>query len=345
MNDRRDDLAQAPRRLRAEGSEEDKRLLRAAALVPVPEAVKDGVRRALEARFADEASQTSGWRVRKIAAALALVLAAAGVAAAGWGPTLWQKLRGPSPAEKTHAAARAQNQPVDGVTAPKADLPPAPRPPATEAKLKVPTPPQAPTLQRPELDLPTFLSAGEAPERPATPPVVDPDRLIISRSGRAEVALVATAGRLRGEVRGRSLDLAFKDRSVSGRIGGDELQILGAGSERAVGHVGGKAIDFSFNPTDHGWRVDASLPNLNGRVRLDEGGLYFFPGCGEELQAVAGKPGNYQGICADGTSVRITLPRAFAQAAPAARLILLGMLLPEPDAGDPSKTPGLFPPP
>jgi hypothetical protein len=195
---------------------------------------------------------------------------------------------------------------------------------------------------QPGLELPDFLHGAIEPVRPPSPPPPR-TRLFIARSDRRDIDLEVTATSVRGQVRGRSVALTLAGNGLSGRIGDDEVIVHIFGSRRASGSVGGRELDFFFTPTDGGWLVDVQLPELDGHVRLEAGHLSFWPGCQTELGPVAHRPGAYEGTCSDETRTRIELPTPFLT--PMARLVVLGMLLPEPEPVLRGTVRGLFPPP
>jgi hypothetical protein len=328
-----------PERLGVSGTEEERRLLRAAQGVRVPDRIQDEVRRTIEARLTRA-------RRRWLFAGAGLLVAATATAAGL--PPLLQALRAP-PAMTTPPASGPGQHPV---IVPLAAAPP-PAPPERSAR---PHPPAAPEVavhpepapegprpvQAPELDLEGF----RRPAIPTTVPVQRPSsspRLVITRSDRAEIVLEATATTVRGRVRGATLDLTLRGKQLTGRIGDDAVAINIFGNRLAEGHAGGRDLVFRFTPTEHGWLVDASLPDVGGRVRLETDALSFRPGCDRELRAAADQPGLYEGVCSDDTRVRIWLPTAFDD--PLARMVVLGMLLPEPEAELRGRVRGLFPPP
>jgi hypothetical protein len=325
-----------PERLGIAGSDEERRLLRAAQSVPVPDRVKDQVRRAVEARMHPHPK-------RRLLLAAAGFLVAASAAAAGL-PPLWRALQGPAPRSLRQPAPPAQHPTV-------VPLPvPAPAPPPRPVASHVPRPaapqpieerPQPPTPLAPELDLQGFRQAAIEPVRPSAPPA--PGRLVIARSDRRLVTLEATATRVRGSMRGRAVALTLDGKDLTGHIGDDAVSIHIFLEREAHGHVGGRELHFTFTATDKGWIADASLPDIGGQVRLEPEMLSFRPGCDRALSPVANRPGVYAGTCSDDTRVRVELPGSFLD--PIARLVVLSMLLPEPEPMLRGQVPGLFPPP
>jgi hypothetical protein len=166
---------------------------------------------------------------------------------------------------------------------------------------------------------------------------------VIARSDRDVVELETTATTVRGSVRGRTVALTLEGKDLTGKIGEDAVNIHIFLEREAHGHVGGRELDFKFTPTDRGWVVDASLPDVGGQVRLEPEQLSFRPGCDRVLASAPNRPAGYVGTCADATHLRIDLPGSFLD--PIARLVVLSMLLPEPEPVLRGQVPGLFPPP
>jgi hypothetical protein len=350
-------------RLISGGSDEERRLLRAAQAVRVPERTREEVRRAVEARLHSPPHAPD----RRLRWAAAGVLVATAAAAAGL-PVAWRALRATRAPEPPPALPAPPPCPV---IVPVAPPPPAaaepalarlnPPGPAAAAAPHAPPPPTtanpapaAPPVSAPGLDLPGFLRGGAEPAPPpaATPPPPT-TRLVIARSDRREVSLEVTATAVRGEVRGRPVALTLKGNHLTGQIGGDAVNIHIFANRQASGSVGGRELEFTFIPTERGWLVDAALPDVLGRVRVDPDRLSFHPGCGRDLLLAPARPAVapavvvYQGTCSDDTRLRIELPPALPASSPGAmaRLVVLAMLLPEPDPDLRGHTPGLFPPP
>lgn len=309
-----------PERLTRTGTDDERRLLRAAQTTRVPASIETQVRRAVETRMHGGQAKRRWW----IAASGLLI---AGAAAAS-GAHIW---RTPVVAP---VATMSQSPP------PKPAEPPAPVPVPPAAVKATPVrrtskAPHTPGLGGPGLQL-RDLAAAEP--HPAPAPVA---HLVIARSDRASVSLEVGSGHVRGNVRGRAIALDLGPRDITGRIGDDQVSIHLFGLRRAEGTVGGRPVDFTFKPTERGWIVEASLPDVGGQVDLDDARIAFHPGCTNELPAVAGHPGRYDGTCSDGTHVQLDLPTF----EPLIRLVVLGMLLPEPDPILRGQLPGLFPPP
>jgi hypothetical protein len=327
-----------PERLGTTGSDEERRLLQAAQSVRVPDRIKDQVRRAVEARLQRRPPR------RRLLMATAGVLVAASAAAAGLAP-LWRALESPPPrVAPAPAPTLVQHPTILPLPAP----PPAPqthpvashavRPPAPETR------PAPPVPVSPELDLQGYLHAPiEVARPPAPPPPPPPARLLIERSDRRPVTMTATATTIRGSMRGRTVALTLEGKDLTGHIGEDAVSIHIFLDREAHGHVGGRELHFRFLATDTGWIVDSSLPDVGGQVRLEPGMLSFRPGCDRTLAPVANHPGLYEGTCSDDTRLRVEVPPGFLD--PIARLVVLSMLLPEPEPMLRGQVPGLFPPP
>jgi hypothetical protein len=148
---------------------------------------------------------------------------------------------------------------------------------------------------------------------------------------------------VRGSVRGRAVALTLDGKDLTGHIGDDAVSIHIFLQREAHGQVGGRDLHFTFTPTDKGWIADASLPDVGGQVRLEPEMLSFRPGCDRVLAPVANRAGAYAGTCSDESRMSIALPAVFLD--PIARLVVLSMLLPEPDPMLRGQVPGLFPPP
>jgi len=323
-----------PERLGITGTDDDRRLLRSAQSVRVPDRIKDQVRRAVELRMHPRP------RKRLLLAGAGLLVAAT-AAAAGLPPLLraWQS-PAPPPAQPAPPRPHPTIQPLPATDRP---APPAPTV-AAHAPRPAPEPPQPaapPPALAPELDLRGFLHPPVEASKPPPPP--PPARLVIERNDRKPASLEATATTVRGFVRGRSVALSLVGRELSGHIGDDAVSIHIFLNREAHGHVGGRELHFSFHPTDRGWIVEASLPDVGGQVRVEPGALAFRPGCDRDLLPVAGRPGAYEGTCSDDTRLRVEVPATLLD--PMARLVVLGMLLPEPEPMLRGQVPGLFPPP
>jgi hypothetical protein len=322
-----------PERLLHAGSDEERRLLRSAGDVRIPASVEDDVRRAVEARMQQRRSKR--WLVLGGAG---LLLAASAAALPWWRPAgrSGAPHRGEAPVDRHPIiVALAPPAPPPGPTPGSAPLPRIIQPRSTEP---APAPPQVPGL-----DLAGYRHglAEPAPREPEFLEQLPPSpQLVIARSDRRDVSLEVTARTVRGQVRGRTVALELQGNHLGGHIGDDAVNIHIFATREAHGSVGGRDVAFTFTPTEHGWLVDASLPDVGGRVRLESDRLTFSPGCDRDL--AASRPGLYQGTCSDDTRLRLDVP-AFLQ--PMARLVVLGMLLPEPEAVLRGRTPGLFPSP
>ena len=325
-----------PERLATTGTDEERRLLRAAQSVRVPDRLKDQVRRAVEGRMHRPAKR---WWLAGAGLLVAATAAAAGL-------PLWRAWQSPPPAPSRPAPAPAPRPTIQPLPSPEPVTVPA-RPVAAHAPHPAPAPgtpapPGHPPLA-PELDLPGFLHPATEPAAAPAPAPAGSARLVINRSDRRLISLEATATSVRGFMRGKTVALTLKGKDLTGHIGDDAVLIHIFLNREAHGQVGGRELHFSFTPTDRGWIVEASLPDVGGQVRLESGQLAFRPGCDRPLLAVEGRPGAYEGECSDDTRLRVELPPGFLD--PMARLVVLGMLLPEPEPMLRGQVPGLFPPP
>jgi hypothetical protein len=313
-------------RLATSGSEEDRRLLRAARDVPVPARVQEDVRRRVEERI-----RRGRWP---------LALGAFGVLVAGVAAA-----QGMGVFDRVWGGFHASPAPV--VARPPVVVPlPAPLPaPAIAPQRRQRPPTEQPTvameqprlIEQPGLDLPALRRAAE----PEPVPIMPKPMLTIARTGRAAIHLSVSGDAIAGSVRGVPVSLTLSAKSVSGRLGGDAVLIHVFGTRQASGAVGGLELELSFVPTDRGHILSAALPDVDGRVELDAEHLEFSPGCNRPLPAV--RPGLYVGRCGDGAELQVALPPSFWQLPPLTRLVVLGMILPEPDSELESKGPALFP--
>jgi hypothetical protein len=317
------------------GSEESRRLLRAAREVRVPARAQEDVRRAVEARIARPPRRS--WRLA-LGAAGALVAATAAAQGLGLLDRLWARHEA-APVIRTRAPAvrgpAAVELPAPSLPAPA----PARRPaaPHSIARPRAEATPGPTAIQQPSLDLPTWRH-GLAPELPPRAPA--PPALVIARAGRSEIRLAVNGDTIRGDVRGMAVALTVGPHGLTGRLGGDAVLIHLFGKREASGHVGGREVAFTLTPTDHGWIAAVRLEDAAGRVELDPARLIVAPGCDQPL-AAQGEA--YAGRCGDGTEMRVQLPPAFLALPPLSRLLVLAILLPEPER-EPDGTPGLLPP-
>ncbi len=347
-----------PQRLRKIGSDDDRRLLRSAGEIRVPDHLKEQVRHAVDRR------RTESPRRRRVALVLGLAGAfvATAVAAQSLGlvQSLWTSLSQNAPARGRDIGTPPRPQ-ITALHRPEAALGTAGPwsqaatekptrstgrtlvPAGQEPQIAINPTPYAP-LEKPDLDLPRLLR-GETEVVPKAPPSPAPARIVISRTKRKDIVLQFAEGRLRGDVRGMSLSLSITSDTVTGRLGDDELLIRILGTHRAQGSVGGRDLGFTFNPTETGCIVGASLPEHGGRVELDVHKLSFLPGCNRDLNRDSKTPTSFAGTCADGTNVRVDLPAPFLALPELVRMVVLGLLLPEPEVDERNGRRGLFPEP
>ena len=250
-----------PRRLRMTGSEEERRLLRAAAALPVPQRVQQQVFAALEQRR--DPAPRPRWR-RRVAFGLAGALLAGTAAAASLGSfdAWWQHLRGDAPLGDRELPAQPAAVPPTSAVAvpPAAPAPPEPAAPAPpeaygQRRTACASRPHHPHAWRPSR--PRGPSNGRGSTCPAScTPDAPPAKPLRRRRPdsccwRAAIAptscsTVRSDG-VRGAVRGQPLDLTIKGKSISGRIGEDAvlINVLGDGAQ---GSVGGRPIGFMLHP-------------------------------------------------------------------------------------------------
>jgi hypothetical protein len=287
-----------PPPLRDDGREEDRVLLRAA-LPVVPAGLPERVLRAVEARFEPRRPR----RIRLVWAAIATLVS--GVAFA----SVW---RARHPASPVPVLA----PPPAPVVEPRRALPP-PRP--VHHRRPRPVHPSAPPA-------PVQIAAVRPPP-PPPPPVVS--RLVLSREGKADIALDVTADGIRGHVRGTPVALRVSAASVSGKIGDEPVALWLLGGRRAEGTIFGQDVLFELTPTDQGHLLRGSVPGHGVRLDIGPAALHFMPGCDQPLAAAGA--GVYQGRCASGRRVKVEIPPAMLQMPPLARMLLLGMILTERD--------------
>jgi hypothetical protein len=316
-------------RLSVSGSDEEKRLLAAARAVAVPPRMQEEVRRAVEERVRRGRRR---WLLGVFG-----VLAAASAAAQGTGVLERVFGRGTPPPAPVLASRPTAPVVVPLPVPEAAPVVPAPsvragRPPVVE-KVVVEKPV---IVQQPGLDLPTLLR--EPADPPAPPPPPSPG-LVIARAGRASINLAVKDDSIAGSVRGVPVSLSVGAKSLTGRIGDDAVLIHVFGTREASGTVGGRELEFAFTPTDRGLILRASLADVSGRVELDGDRLSFLPGCA----LTAARSGAYAGRCADGTALQVALPPSFWRLPERTRLIVLGMLLLEPESELERTGPSLFP--
>jgi hypothetical protein len=179
--------------------------------------------------------------------------------------------------------------------------------------------------------------------RTTDPPPAAP--LVIALDGRAPVTLMLAGRRLEGHVRGARVDVQVGRAELTGSIAGEPVWIWMHGDE-AEGHIGGHAVGFTLTHTEAGDLLQGT--SVRHTVRLERwlGLLSWLPGCEEWLLPLPrdAEPRTvYQATCATGRRLRLSLPDALDELPPLPRLILLALLLTEPDPIVATRLPGLFP--
>jgi hypothetical protein len=179
----------------------------------------------------------------------------------------------------------------------------------------------------------------DAPARPAAPP---PAFLRITRQGRPDIALHVTGTRIEGHARGAAVSLELEGSRLHGKIGDQPLSLFAARSQ-ASGSIAAEETGFGLAATEGGGAiVRGGVPGHTVRIELASGHLSWYPGCDQPLPQRGA--GVYQGACADGTQATVTIPGALTSWPELPRLIVLGILLTEPDPLLPPATRALFPP-
>jgi hypothetical protein len=167
------------------------------------------------------------------------------------------------------------------------------------------------------------------------------ERLIIDE-GDAPSRMTVAGGRIDGERRGAEVQVDVTPTAIEGHLAGEPVFIWLHGRE-AEGHIGGRDVGFTIvdTPTGHLLRGHA----VGHTVRFEEaaGTLSWLPACERPLVRLprAGTASVYQGACASGRRVRLTMPDALDDLPPLPRLVLLALLLTERE--DDSAAPRLFP--
>lgn len=167
----------------------------------------------------------------------------------------------------------------------------------------------------------------------------------ISRQGRREVTLRVAGRRLDGTVGGMPFHVVVKPAEVQGHLGGEPLWMWLRGRE-ADGHIGGRGVGFVLHETPRGHLLRGQSVGHTVRIEEAHGELSWLPSCNRpllRLPRTALPETTYQGTCASGQRVRVTLPDAFTALPALPRLALLGLLLSEEEEVLSSRTPRLFP--
>jgi hypothetical protein len=315
--DERDPAIAGPLRLSGGGAERALFERAAAEPVVVPEALRTGVRRALERRLTAR-PRGSWW--------LALV---GTVLAAGWALASARAPHRPPPAPRTPVRAHPVIAPTSMMTTPPRPVP-AP-PPHRRAALPARRPAPAPAplaVETPGLTREEFLAA------PAEPVAAPPPRLLIARQGQPATALLLAGDRVAGTIRGAPADLTIHPAQLVGTLGSANVTLWLHGSQ-AEGDIGGIPTRFELLEVDggqqlrEGFAVRTSLPPGSTRLAFSAGTLTWSPGCGAPLPEVG--PGVYEGLCATGARARVVIPPGWLRLPALPRLILLSFFLTERD--------------
>ena len=169
-------------------------------------------------------------------------------------------------------------------------------------------------------------------------------RLVINEEGQRDVLLDVAGDTLSGEMRRARIEVEVRPVEISGHIAGEPVWIFMHGRE-AEGHIGGHDVSFFLHETPTGYLLRGQAVGHTVRLELSHGELSWLPSCEQPLVLLPRelpREAVYQGACASGRRVRLTVPDALALWRPLPRLILLALLLTERDDG--SAAPRLFPP-
>jgi hypothetical protein len=177
------------------------------------------------------------------------------------------------------------------------------------------------------------------PPPPSRPLVLLPlwpeGRVLIQEDGQRDQLLRASAHRLEGSVRGAPVDVEVQGPELSGRLAGEPVWIW-LREREAWGHIGGHEVRFWLHrtPTGHLLRGEG----VGHTLRFEESGgtLHWLPSCERPLERQAAGPGwetVYEGVCASGRRMRLTVTDELAKMPPFPRLILLALLLTEREEG------------
>jgi hypothetical protein len=173
------------------------------------------------------------------------------------------------------------------------------------------------------VDLPPHASHDEGRER----------RLVVSQEGRPEISVAVDNGHVSGRVGGEPFDLAVKGAVLEGHVAGEPLSLWMHGRE-AEGHIGGHDVGFVLagTPTGHLLRGIS----VGSAVRLEEsaGSISWLPSCERplvRLPSTSAPVSVYQGTCASGRRMHLVLPRALDELADLPRMIVMSLVLIEPD--------------
>jgi hypothetical protein len=331
-----------PVRIRDDGREPDRALLRATPPPPAP-GLQERLRQSIEQRVSATGSR---WR-RWWAAGLFGLLGTGTAFAIGTAPgrQLIHILLGSElPADLAPAAPPARGPEWNPLPVPEPPAPPPPalQPPRPRKTDHATTPPIIlhPGLRQPPGEWPLSDEAVESDNR-APRPKPATSLLRITRQGRT-IELRATADAIEGYIRGAAVSLRVEGARLVGKIGDYPIDLF-LRNDQGRGSIGNEATGFGLAPTDEGAIVRGWVPEHSVRVELNRAGLSLHPGCERLLKRQAA--GVYQGACADGDTMKLALPAAFETMPLFPRLVALGLLLTERDPIFRLQKPGMFPDP
>jgi hypothetical protein len=158
-------------------------------------------------------------------------------------------------------------------------------------------------------------------------------RLVIHEEGQPDILLGASRDQLTGEVRGAKVKVTVKRAEIVGHMAGEPVWIWMHGRE-AEGNIGGHQVGFWLHQTPTGHLLRGKAVGHTLRLEESHGVLSWLPACERPLLRLPRGPlaeTVYQGTCASGRRIRLTLPDALDEMAPLPRLILLALLLTERD--------------
>jgi hypothetical protein len=171
-----------------------------------------------------------------------------------------------------------------------------------------------------------------------------PPHLTIEEEGEDRLLLWVLGDRLEGFVRHARVDVKVGSVELGGHLAGDPVWIWLHGHQ-AEGQIGGHPVSFVLYETPAGYLLRGQAVGHTVRLELADGTLSWLPSCEAPLvRLLRGRAPEtvYQGTCASGQQMTVTVPAAFDRWLPLHRLILLALLLS--DRADGSAAPRLFPP-
>jgi len=173
--------------------------------------------------------------------------------------------------------------------------------------------------------------------------------ITISRDGRRDVSLAVAPGpsglRIEGVVRGVAVAVEVHGVEIRGRIGVDPVFMWMHGDE-ADGRIGGREVGFVLVDTPGGHLLRGTAVGHTVRLERSFGRLSWLPECERALLPLPRGPAaatTYQGTCASGQRMRVSVPDAFDELPPLPRSILLALLLTERPEVDSAGATRLFP--